>query len=456
MNPTLDAVNQETPKPVNRKRLLQALIVISALVAAMLGIIVVYGRKKTTIVETKTVQKVEPWEEVARKLKKETDYDTCKSALAKLTEQLRSDDSIPRAKNLGPDEERALAAVVPLNPGDLEEIRNWNYSSHDPVYLTECFYLRDAAQSVKLPNMSPEQIADAGFAWVCRSVALNPWLLADRGSATASALPPMYVLRRGFGSALERMYVYLALLQQLNLDGCLIGPPDAKEVGSYSALDAKRAALPGGPALPFWAVGVRIGSEIKLYDPWRGEAFPATWKSLKEKPESHKGWFESESNVSGLKADDLKNATVHLAAPVNSLSLRMEVLDQKLLKENVEVRLAINPTALRASFPDPKPAFWNPPNDRFAFGRTARKFLPRDRGGEDEAPPGARIFDAYYLEQLPTDFKIKLPPQLQGNDAAITGERLFQTTKQIYASKFLLPLPGNTSKEGSSRMRSGT
>jgi hypothetical protein len=270
MNPTLDAVNQQTPKPANRKRLIQALAAISLLMVAMMGIIVVYGRKKAPPPPQPPAQKGDPWEEVAKKLKKETDYDTCKAALAKLTEHLRSDDTILRAKSLGPDEERALTAIVPLSPGDLEEIHNWNYSSHDPVYLTECFYLRDVAQSVKLPNSSPEQIADSAFAWVCRSVALHPWIYFDRASASAAALPPMYVLRRGFGSALERMYVYLALLQQLDLDGCLIGPRGAKDVGAYNALDARREALPGGPALPFWAVGVRLGSEIKIYDPWRG------------------------------------------------------------------------------------------------------------------------------------------------------------------------------------------
>ena len=53
--------------------------------------------------------------------------------------------------------------------------------------------------------------------------------------------------------------------------------------------------------------------------------------------------------------------------------------------------------AMRAAFPDPKPAFWNPVDDLFAYGRAARSYLPLDLGGSDLGPPGGRVYEASLL-----------------------------------------------------------
>ena len=185
------------------------------------------------------------------------------------------------------------------------------------------------------------------------------------------------------------MYVFLALLQQMGLDGCLIGPSGAGPVGSYNAVSPDRKTyLTGGPTGPFWAVGVRVETDkkpdIKLYDPWRGEAFPATFSRLRANPEAHKEWFASPANLSGVVPEDLTKAAVFLAIPVNSLAPRMATLEKK-LNELVDVKLAIDPLALRARFADPKPVYWNPPDDRFAYGRAARMFLPVDMGAQTKS-----------------------------------------------------------------------
>ncbi|HEV3386321.1 MAG TPA: hypothetical protein VG097_15980, partial [Gemmata sp.] len=407
MNPSTDLEKVEKRKTGLGKRLSQVLFFMTLFAAVvMAGVALSNGLKKVpkgSSTTEPTTAKVNPWELTAKKLKKETDFVACQNALRILVENLRNDDTAAKPASLGPEEERALNALVPLGPGDKEEIHNWIYSAHDPIYLADCFYLRDVAQSLKLPHLTPEQLADIGFAWVCRSVALEPWLLPssfrDRRGFMASALPPAYVLRRGCGSALERMYVFLALLQQMNLDGCLIGPPGAKKIEEWDAIGPDRATpLPGGPARPFWAVGVRFGSDIKLYDPWRGEAFPTYLSSLKANPEAHNNWFENAANLALTKPDDVKKAMVYLAVPVNSLSPRMELLSQKLSKEGVGVRLAINPAQLIAAFPEPKPTFWNPPDDRFAYGRVSRMFLPKDQGGADDSPP-QRIYDLFQQSQ---------------------------------------------------------
>ncbi len=453
MNPSPDPEpSQSLPSPRRGHLMLKALSGL-ALFAALMGVVamgLVAGCRRPARSHTdgtKEGPKIDPWEIVDKKLRKDTDFVACQAALRGLNDNLRNDEALPRPASLTPERERALA-LVPLSPGDLDEIHNWNYSAHDPAYLTECLYLRDVAQSLKIPNLTPDQLADLAFAWVCRSVALGVPLLwpNEQRTLVVTAVPPTYVLRRGHGSALERMYVFLALLQQLELEGCLIGPTNPGEVGSWSLLGTDRKALLGGPPRPFWAVGVRIGSDIKMYDPWRGEAFPANWNALHTNPEAYQSWFENTGNLSRIKADDMKLAAIHLAVPVNALSPRMEMLHQK-LKDPLGVQLAISPNRLQANFADPKPAFWNPPNDRYAYGRVARTFLPRDLGGSDEAPSSNRLYDLYWQDQEPK-ISIRLP-ELQGLDTPLVNDRLIMTVRNMYNHSFLeAPYPRERIQRG--------
>jgi hypothetical protein len=243
------------------------------------------------------------------------------------------------------------------------------------------------------------------------------------------------------------MYVFLALLQQMGIDGCLLGPPGAaKHFSSHVAYAADKATvLTGTPRGPFWAVGARIErdkkGDVKLYDPWRGEAFPATLSELRSKPDSYKAWFEEREAVSGMTSGDAKGAVVYLAVPVNSLAPRLAMLERK-LKQTVDVKLAINPAQLRDRFPDPKPTFWNPAEDRFAYGRVARAFMPLDQGGEADKydPRGRLLHDNYLLSLLPPAERV-LPADMLQSQAVIENvkPRIEEMVKSTYAFAFLQP-----------------
>jgi hypothetical protein len=357
------------------------------------------------------IAKEQPWKVAGKRLHDHADLATCKAVIGKLNTDLVADREAPQPTAMTPEAEAALAALVPLNDDDRAEIRSATFTSFDPNYVGECLYLRDAARSLEVPGLKPEEAADLGFAWVCRQVYLNPWLIpvpGRPGLLEASALPPSFVLRRGHGSGLERMYVFLALLQQMGLDGCLVGPPDAGSLhsGFIALAPDKKTVLTETPRGPFWAVGVRIGNDIRLYDPWRGRAFPATLNQLKANPDAQKAWFADSANVSGVTPEDLKTATTYLSIPVNSLSPRMAMTEDQ-LKADLGVKLAFDPAALRAAFPDPKPAFWNPPKDRFAYGRTARMFLPVEEGGADRTELGPnRLYESYFRDQLPVPQRV--------------------------------------------------
>src|SRR5262245_19363636 len=111
--------------------------------------------------------KGEPWQVAAVKLKKQTDLNSTKSALAGLTADAseKEEQKLPALSDEG---FAALAALVPLTPADRDEIRGASFTGHDPVYLADCFYLRDAARALALDGLSPEKKADLAFAWVCR------------------------------------------------------------------------------------------------------------------------------------------------------------------------------------------------------------------------------------------------------------------------------------------------
>ena len=393
-------------------------------------------------------EKEDPWKAFVKRLRKENGADACRAALSALSNGLPNAPEAPKPKGLAPEQEEALAKLVPLNKDDRAEVRPADFTAHDAAYLAECLYLRDAARSFDVPDRpgeSPEQAAarraDAAYAWVCRQVYLNPWLVPlpdDPNRLQGTALPPSWVLRRGYGSGLERMYVFLGLLQQMGLDGCLVGPKDAETLPAGYVAQSAGTILTGAPRGPFWAVGVRTGPDVRLYDPWRGQPFPAPLGQIRANPDAHRAWFEDKANVSGITPALAKDAAVCLAVPVNSLAPRLATVEEQ-LKADVGVRLAADAAKLAAAFPGAK--FWNPPTDPFAYGRTARQFLPPDLGGSPNAGP-ARLFGLYVRSQLPPATQL-LPPELLNRPEILedVGERIVRIAESGYGLAFVYPLP---------------
>ena len=296
------------------------------------------------------VSKTDPWEQVARQLRRDNDLAACKVALGQLNNDLAERTDVPVAAPLSDSAAKSLQTLVPLSKNDLAEVRAGSYSGLDSVYLADCFYLRDAAQSLDASGLPQAEQARLAFDWTCRQLVLEPW---TNGGLVIPAIPTTYALQRGSGSGLERAYVFLAILQQMGIDGCLIGPPgsDAKTTATIGA-DGKPPANPNGP---FWAVGARIGKDILLFEPWRGEPFPGpagkgigTLAQIKNDPNQFKAWIDDKSDPWKVTLDDVKRATAVLAVPLSSLSPRMALLEQKIRGET-GVRLAMAPSELQAA-----------------------------------------------------------------------------------------------------------
>ena len=369
-----------------------------------------------------------PWPKAIATLRKETDVAACRRVFNQLNSGLAVDTSADQPGRLSAEDAAALRAVVPLSDEDVTAISGPLYTPLDAHYLAQAFHLRDAVRGLVVDD-DPAGTAAAVFAWVCRHVEPRPWVLGEaqrlpNGSVTeirfSPCLPPAYVLRRGSGNSLERAYVFLAALQQAGLDGCLVGPPDARSMPAVTATNG-----PTVPPGPFWAVGVRVGKDVLLFDPDRGRPFPptggagvGTLAGIQADPGRLKPWVDDEDRPWTVTPDQVKAAVPFLAVPLTTLAPRLGTLADK-LPASVGVRLAIDPTALRDRFRAEtgfaEAGFWNPGGAPFTYTRTFASFLPLGEGGRDEGRSTGLLYDRYQFSLLPPTLFV-LPAELTARE----------------------------------------
>ncbi|MBN9517805.1 hypothetical protein J0H58_04675 [bacterium] len=339
---------------------------------------------------------------------------------------------------LTPDAEKALVSLARLGPEDLEVVRPATFSGADAAYVAECLYLRDAARAVDPVGLPPADRARAGFAWVCRQVYVRPWVTDD--GRFVPAVPSVYVLRRGWGTVLERATVALALFRQLGLDAALVGPPDAADrpAGFMPPWADQKSELSG----PFWAVAVKADADVLLFDPAGGRPFPGTLAQVKANPDLLKPWADDKAAPWKVPADVVKQATLYQAVPLPALAPRMAALEEK-TKADLGAVLAVDLKAQRdrlAAAPGAgEVKAWNPANDGLAYPRVLESFLPAEDGGNDRRPPGQRLLDMYQGSLFPRQAFAGpdvLPRELTAQPAR---DRLVFTAAGAYGAAFLEP-----------------
>ena len=85
--------------------------------------------------------------------------------------------------------------------------------------------------------MSTLERARLAFDWVVRQVTLKERARQVRYNTQDDMLrPPQFVLQLGSGTAQERTLVFLALLQQLGIDCCMIACPGEKGQKKFSKI----------------------------------------------------------------------------------------------------------------------------------------------------------------------------------------------------------------------------
>ncbi len=348
----------------------------------------------------------DPWPTAGSTLRKQPDIAGARQAIAQLTADLANNPTAEQLPVLAPDAVKTLATQLRLTPNEVKEISSATFTSLDASYLTECLILRDAVRSLDLGNHSAERKAMFGFDWVCRQVYLRQaGTVTPNGTLLTQPLPPQYVLIRGYGTGLERAYAFLAVLQQIGLPGCLIGPPNREQAISQTVANGKPTKG------PFWAVGARLpDGQIALFDPWRGQPFPGpngsigTLTQILANPDQLKPWRDDKNTPWDVSADDVKAATVYAAFNFSSIPPRMKAMEQKtaadvgvLLSRDVpETLTLLGPTA----------RIWAPAatQDPYCYTRALEAFLPVEEGGIDTTPKDRRLFDLVgKLQQVPLE-----------------------------------------------------
>jgi hypothetical protein len=381
----------------------------------------------------------DPWPPASKDLERETDAANCRRVLDQLTSELSAHHEFGTLPGLSAEEEKALKErFAGFNEEDAKDLRSTAFTKLDPHHLAECFYFRDAARALDVADRPPTDRAAAAFAFVCRQVYLNRWLVrldANRVQPMPP-VPPSYVLRRGWGTGLERALVFLSLVRQLGLDGCLVGPPGSESKPGLSAPAGKAESIESLTG-PFWAVGVRIGADLHLFEPWRGEAFPGTLAQLKANPKLLDPWVEDKKGW-GVTPADVAAAEVYLAVPVSTLAPRMKVLGEKFTGASA-VSPYVDPAAVAAEFVKAKatptaPKWWSPPVnvDPTDLLHGMATFQPSDDGGRG-GPVG--LIGRFHESLLPTAL-FAPAPELKSNEAALV---VLAGMKAVYKSMYLTP-----------------
>lgn len=221
----------------------------------------------TPVTSLTVISADEPLRSASELLAGASDLDTCRNALQQINTHL----DLKAEQGASPfttQQREWLQQQFRLDEEDLAEVESKSYTSLDGHHLHFCLLLRDAARYLDLEDMPPLEKAATAFTWVvrqCRLVERNTPLV-----------PPEFTLRRGWGTAQDRALLFLAFLDYLGLDGCMLGFPFGR--------NGERTLL--------WTCGVLIGPDLFLFDPRLGMPLPgpgeqgiATLAHVQSKPD---------------------------------------------------------------------------------------------------------------------------------------------------------------------------
>jgi hypothetical protein len=281
-------------------------------------------------------------------LARDHDEPTCRLAVRQINNHLARKPE-EKAPPLEQAQQEQLRERFGLDPEELQEIEQGEYTTLDAQHLELCLLLRDIVTSREIDGVHPSggkrivrtplERANAIFDWVVRHVRLQ--------GQEDFLTPPSYVLRRGWGNARERALIFLALLRQLGL------PEDRDKVVADNPEDLEHLL---GCLLFFsdkegkshlWACGVLVPrqQDLYLFDPRLGLPLPgpggkgvATLAAVRKDPTLLRQ-LDSKDHPYDITAEQARAADLYLAVPLSALAPRMQQLEE-LLTPRIQVRLA--------------------------------------------------------------------------------------------------------------------
>ncbi len=381
---------------------LQGRIIVAAGVVILLAVVGFFfflggSSSPTTRSSSGPTQTGESGVESARSdLARQNDLNACRSALRQINAEIGEKPAL-RPPTLTTEQKDWLRDNLNLSKDEMAEVESTHFTRLDNHHLFGCLLMHDTAHDgleVKgvrgkaggqAVREKPLDQAASAFAWVMREVRLHP--------GEGEADPPSYVVHRGWGTALERALIFLALLEQLGDPSV----PESDLLGFLLEVPDKS----GNKRL--WACGVLTGDskDVYLFDPSLGLPLPgpngegiATLAQARRQPEVLAQLNFSEKLRYPVTAEQARAAQAQLICSLSALSPRMRYLQDKLLAPAVRVQLARDPAKdaerikAACSAAAEKPATVLVPRDKCTL---LRRFLPADEGGTDTTEPGREV-----------------------------------------------------------------
>jgi hypothetical protein len=311
-------------------------------------------------------------------LQKESGYVSCRKALQQLNTYI---DRNPSKKPEPIQDPEGLRKQLGLSSDEFAEVNSPTFTLLDAHYIDQCMMLRDAASSLGVEGRPPLDRAQAAFAWVVRQIQLyepaRPLPLA----------PTSFVLRRGWGSSLERSLAFLAVVQQMGIPGCMVG---------YQIRDPDPRLVP-------WIPGALVDKEVYLFDTRMGIPLPApdgkgiaTLRQVRASNNPFAALTLDGKQSYDVSAGPIQNAEILLTVPLSALASRMKFLDAS-LGGRQKLHSFVDWSALLTEFQGATEGqkipihFWGDNGDRTAPIRILRGFMPPLEGGIDQDPLGQML-----------------------------------------------------------------
>ncbi len=238
--------------------------------------------------------------------------------------------------------EDSLRESLPEDYQDMCTAEKLGSSVFDPTYdivaIRDQRWLADIAKTARGEALDDIDIATSLFHWTIRSLAIrsDPPLLATASSSGVRWFERGEILLSGRGSAAQRSWIFLELLRQAGLQGVMLATVDRD--GSYRP----------------WLPALISGGEAYLFEPTYGIPVPsldglgvATVREAASNP-AVLTQLDDDSRRYPVASDDMSSLAVLVVADPQSLSRRMNLLEQHLFGSSA-VRLAINASALGSS-----------------------------------------------------------------------------------------------------------
>jgi hypothetical protein len=212
-------------------------------------------------------------------------------------------DAAKQVAALTPEEIENLRQLYHVDDREIADIGATLFRPEDAYYLQSACLFRDVAGRLLEAPEAPLDQARIAFDWVIRGIQLH-----EQGDEN---LPPLFVLRRGFGSALDRALAFLALARQFQLEGCLLAPPGAHD--------------PAGPLLVGILAPEAQKASLYLFDPRLGMPIPGPGNkgiATLDEARADPGLLK----VSGLSPDVVSKLEGYQAGPIEAMAPRMRYL----------------------------------------------------------------------------------------------------------------------------------